>query len=76
MGGPTPGACQNQFWAPLILQGCSPSGLPKIRFVCVEIREIHTVSNYLIATVYYRLFTFDSAHDQLNISSWITDYCS
>jgi len=22
------------------------------------------------------LFTFDSAHGQLNISSWITDYCS
>jgi len=28
--GPTPGACQNQFRAPLILQGCSPLGLSKI----------------------------------------------
>jgi len=29
------GACQNQFPAPLILQGWSLSGLSKIRFVCV-----------------------------------------
>ena len=42
-----PEACQNQFWTPLILHGCSPSGLSIIRFVCVQIREIHTVRNYL-----------------------------
>jgi len=33
--GPDTRACQNQFRAPLILQGCSPLGLSKIRFVCV-----------------------------------------
>ena len=45
-GGPNTRGLSKSISPPLILQGCRPSGLSKIRFVCVQIREIHTVPNY------------------------------
>ena len=50
-----PRACQDQLREPLILQGCSLSGLSKINPVCVQVKEIHTVPNYLTATAYYTI---------------------